>query len=117
MGCVESNLNDEEKAKRRRNKLLESELASDARKEDAKIKLLLLGAGESATNIFLKKDMVNLIDHTGESGKSTVFKQMKVIYGATYTTAERKQQIPTIHSNIIQGIKARLAFFRTSFLC
>jgi len=42
---VESNLSDEQKAKRRRHKALEAELAAQARKEEMKIKLLLLGAG------------------------------------------------------------------------
>lgn len=36
---------------------------------------------------------------------STIFKQMKVIYGEQYTEAERKQHIPTIFSNVIQAIK------------
>lgn len=70
---------------RAKNKDLEKELAAQAKQEDEKIKLLLLGAGES--------------------GKSTIFKQMKVIYGDQYSDAERKQQLPTIYSNILQAIK------------
>lgn len=75
----------EEVDKRRKNKEYENQLASQAKQEDEKIKLLLLGAGES--------------------GKSTIFKQMKVIYGDQYTEAERKQQVPTIYSNILQAMK------------
>lgn len=75
----------EEKEKRQRAAELERNLADQAKKEDEKIKLLLLGAGES--------------------GKSTIFKQMKLIYGVQYTEAEKRQQIPTIHSNIIQAMK------------
>ena len=41
----------------------------------------------------------------GESGKSTIFKQMKVIYGEIYSDGERKQQLPTIYSNVLQAIK------------
>jgi len=41
----------------------------------------------------------------GESGKSTIFKQMKVIYGDQYSDSERKQLIPTVHSNVLQAIK------------
>jgi GTPase SAR1 family protein len=71
--------------KKKKNKELESAMAAQARQEAEKIKLLLLGAGES--------------------GKSTIFKQMKVIYGEQYTEAERKQHLPTVYSNIIQAIK------------
>lgn len=70
---------------RAKNKELEQQLAAQAKQEDEKIKLLLLGAGES--------------------GKSTIFKQMKVIYGDQYSDAERKQQLPTIYSNILQAMK------------
>lgn len=83
MGCGPSSPEINEKKK---NSLeIDAELAKQAKKEDSKIKLLLLGAGES--------------------GKSTIFKQMKIIYGAKFTEKERKQQLPTIHCNILQGIK------------
>mmetsp|Transcript_25736 Transcript_25736/g.28062 ORF Transcript_25736/g.28062 Transcript_25736/m.28062 type:complete len:358 (-) Transcript_25736:452-1525(-) len=84
MGCTQS-LTPEEQEKRRKNKEYEQALANQAKQEDEKIKLLLLGAGES--------------------GKSTIFKQMKIIYGDQYTEAERRAQIPTIFSNILQAMK------------
>jgi len=67
MGCTSSSAEDGEK--KRKNKELDAQLASQAKQEDEKVKLLLLGAGES--------------------GKSTIFKQMKVIYGEQYTDAEK----------------------------
>lgn len=69
----------------KRSKELELEIERQSRQEAEKIKLLLLGAGES--------------------GKSTIFKQMKVIYGIEYSEAERKQQAPTIYSNVLTAMK------------
>lgn len=84
MGCGSSSEGDEAE-QRRKAKEFDAQLANQAKQEDEKIKLLLLGAGES--------------------GKSTIFKQMKVIYGDQYSEAEKKQQLPTIYSNILQAIK------------
>lgn len=67
------------------NKKLDAELEKDSRQEEEKIKLLLLGAGES--------------------GKSTIFKQMKIIYGTKFSEAERRIHTSTIHSNIILAMR------------
>ena len=53
--------------------------------EQSKIKLLLLGAGES--------------------GKSTIFKQMKVLYGLGFGEAEMRQMVPVIYNNTIVGMR------------
>lgn len=43
---------------------------------------------------------------TGESGKSTFIKQMRIIHGAGYTEEDRKGYIGQVHSNIFMAIKA-----------
>jgi hypothetical protein len=53
--------------------------------ESDKIKLLLLGAGES--------------------GKSTVFKQMRLLFGAPLSDEERIQITPIVYSNILSSMK------------
>lgn len=78
-------MSEEEKARMAASKALEDQMAAQYKKESEKIKLLLLGAGES--------------------GKSTVFKQMKVIYGKQYSDSERAAALPTIYSNIINAMK------------
>jgi GTPase SAR1 family protein len=54
-------------------------------KEQEKVKLLLLGAGES--------------------GKSTIFKQMRVLYGAPLSEEEKRQITPVVYSNTITSMK------------
>jgi len=83
------NLSPEEQAKRRKeretNQKLDQRLQSDLDKDSRWIKLLLLGAGES--------------------GKSTLFKQMRTIYGKGYSEQERISYINAIQSNVILAMK------------
>jgi len=41
----------------------------------------------------------------GESGKSTLFKQMVALYGAGFTEEERKQYPPIIHNNVVVSLQ------------
>lgn len=43
-----------------------------------------------------------------ESGKSTVVKQMKLIYDVPYTPEERDEYIEVIRSNTLQAMQAIL---------
>ena len=49
----------------------------------------------------------------GESGKSTIFKQMKVINKNGYTEKERKEFVSVVMSNAIAAIKALLGAYAT----
>lgn len=80
----------EEKARRKaeqaRSKKLDTAMASENAADQQINKLLLLGAGES--------------------GKSTLFKQMITIYGKGYPESERKTFTPIIWNNIITSMKS-----------
>jgi GTPase SAR1 family protein len=85
----DANLTPEERARRKaeaaRSKELANKLNSDHSADQQINKLLLLGAGES--------------------GKSTLFKQMITIYGKGYPEDERRTFAPIIYNNIITSMK------------
>ena len=80
-----SSLDAEGREAAKRTQEFEKIMAAEHRAETMKIKLLLLGAGES--------------------GKSTIFKQMKLIYGEGFDLATRMGMRTVIYSNVIQGTK------------
>eukprot|EP01108_Squamamoeba_japonica_P000525 TRINITY_DN1173_c0_g1_i1.p2 TRINITY_DN1173_c0_g1~~TRINITY_DN1173_c0_g1_i1.p2 ORF type:complete len:347 (-),score=143.72 TRINITY_DN1173_c0_g1_i1:44-1084(-) len=68
---------------------IEKQLKKDAAEFDAEVKLLLLGPGES--------------------GKSTLAKQMKLIHLGGFSDAERQQFRDICHSNVLNTAKVLLA--------
>ena len=68
-----------------RSKDIDKELEAAAKIENSRLRMLLLGAGES--------------------GKSTIFKQMKIIYGEKYSVAERRYFIGQIFLNVLETMK------------
>jgi guanine nucleotide-binding protein G(o) subunit alpha len=85
MGCTSSA---EERAALARSKQIEKNLKEDGIQAAKDIKLLLLGAGES--------------------GKSTIVKQMKIIHESGFTSEDFKQYRPVVYSNTIQSLVAIL---------
>jgi hypothetical protein len=59
----------------------------------------------------------------GESGKSTILKQMKVIYLESYPDEERRAFVHIVHSNILESIKTLIQHamarfvLRQTFIC
>jgi GTPase SAR1 family protein len=74
------------KQERMISKQIEKKVDSDLRNDLEVYKLLLLGAGES--------------------GKSTLFKQMITIYGAGYTERDRRNFIAPIHNNTLTAMQS-----------
>jgi len=87
--CSSESLTPEQAEQRRRDQArtreLEKALQDDQRQDRAVSKLLLLGAGES--------------------GKSTLFKQMITIYGKGFSDSERASYVSIIHNNIVLSMK------------
>ncbi|KAL3456361.1 guanine nucleotide binding protein, alpha subunit [Aspergillus heterothallicus] len=98
MGCMGSKPVDaaEEKDAAQRNARIEKALKNDKKVMDRTIKILLLGAGES--------------------GKSTIIKQMRIIHAGGFPEDERRQTRAVIYSNIVVAFKVLLEIMRTEDL-
>nr|XP_061813244.1 guanine nucleotide-binding protein G(o) subunit alpha-like isoform X5 [Nerophis lumbriciformis] len=83
MGCT---LSADEREARDRSKAIEKNLKEDGLTAAKDVKLLLLGAGES--------------------GKSTIVKQMKIIHEDGFSGDDVKQYKPVVYSNTIQSLAA-----------
>ncbi|XP_070575760.1 guanine nucleotide-binding protein G(s) subunit alpha-like [Ptychodera flava] len=88
MGCFGNGLSDEqkdeEKKRKEANKKIEKQIQKDKQIYRATHRLLLLGAGES--------------------GKSTIVKQMRILHVDGFSTEEKKQKIEDIKKNIRDAI-------------
>ncbi|KAK3333905.1 guanine nucleotide-binding protein alpha subunit [Cercophora scortea] len=85
MGC---GMSTEEKEGKARNEEIENQLKRDRMQQRNEIKMLLLGAGES--------------------GKSTILKQMKLIHEGGYSRDERESFKEIIFSNTVQSMRVIL---------
>lgn len=77
--CMGSGMTNEDRV----NKQIDNAQSKDLKKEEEIVKLLLLG--------------------TGESGKSTLFKQMKILYGKPYEPDELRELIPVVYNNVMSN--------------
>ncbi|XP_014249886.1 guanine nucleotide-binding protein G(i) subunit alpha isoform X1 [Cimex lectularius] len=84
MGCAISSSGEKEAVER--SKKIDKDLRADGERAAREVKLLLLGAGES--------------------GKSTIVKQMKIIHETGYSKEECEQYRPVVYSNTIQSLMA-----------
>eukprot|EP00455_Lapot_gusevi_P023004 TRINITY_DN2394_c0_g1_i3.p1 TRINITY_DN2394_c0_g1~~TRINITY_DN2394_c0_g1_i3.p1 ORF type:complete len:361 (-),score=80.61 TRINITY_DN2394_c0_g1_i3:267-1349(-) len=89
MGCCGSSLSEAEKADLGRSQQIDDLQNIDKSAERKIVKLLLLG--------------------TGESGKTTVLKQMHVIYAQGFNATQREQFRSVIRKNLVEGLQTLVA--------
>ncbi|KAJ5594765.1 Fungal G-protein alpha subunit [Penicillium hispanicum] len=85
MGCISSKPAEGDKLALQRNARIDRSIRMDKKTMDRTIKILLLGAGES--------------------GKSTIIKQMRIIHSRGFPEEERHQTRAVIYSNIVIAFK------------
>ncbi|KAJ6011242.1 hypothetical protein N7451_002654 [Penicillium sp. IBT 35674x] len=88
MGCIASKPAEADKDASQRNARIDRVIKSDKKTMDRTIKILLLGAGES--------------------GKSTIIKQMRIIHSRGFPEEERHQTRAVIYSNVVIAFKVLL---------
>ena len=93
MGCTPSKQTTQEEQDAIRNKEIDTQIKQAKADSQREVKLLLLGAGES--------------------GKSTVLKQMKLIHYGGYSQEERDEFKEIIYSNTVQSMRVILEAMET----
>jgi hypothetical protein len=89
--CSPQFMSQDQKEDAGKSKLIEKQNREEALADSDRIKLLLLGIGES--------------------GKSTIFKQMRLLYGQGFSEEEVNRYKWTIRSNIIESIQNGFTFY------
>ena len=105
MGC---GMSTEEKEGKERNEQIENQLKRDKLSQRNEIKMLLLGKHDSPDTIYLRDQELTPHPGAGESGKSTILKQMKLIHEGSYSRDERESFKEIIYSNTVQSMRVIL---------
>ncbi|MCJ1228587.1 Guanine nucleotide-binding protein alpha-2 subunit [Toensbergia leucococca] len=92
MGACMSSADSGEEDQKKRSRIIDAKLEEDSRRLKKECKILLLGSGES--------------------GKSTIVKQMKIIHQNGYTVDELALYRLTVYKNLIDCAKALIGAMR-----
>lgn len=90
----------------KRNATIEKLSTSDKKNMARTMKILLLGACID-DSIPHKAPLIRILG-AGESGKSTIIKQMRIIYSDGFSEDERRQTRAVVYSSIIVAFKVLL---------
>lgn len=89
----------------RRNEEIEKIIRVDKKKQEREVKLLLLGTDHGRGNDIVAIVLLTDVIGAGESGKSTVLKQMRIIHAGGFSKLERKQWRVVIFNNLINAFQ------------
>nr|XP_039270828.1 guanine nucleotide-binding protein G(i) subunit alpha-like [Styela clava] len=87
LGCIQAKSDDDREAEEQ-SKKIDKKIREEAASSNKRVRLLLLGAGES--------------------GKSTIAKQLRILHQSGFSEEERRQYKCVVHSNTLQSIHAIL---------
>lgn len=111
MGCMGSKpVDTTDKDALQRNARIDKVLKNDKKVMDRTIKILLLG---KSPDKFISAMCIHRPLGAGESGKSTIIKQMRIIHSGGFPDDERRQTRAVIYSNVVIAFKVLLDIMRT----
>ncbi len=92
-----------------RSRELDKVIRADEKRMAKEVKLLLLGMPsdplESRRGVLRWRPLTSSTTGAGESGKSTVLKQMKLIYAQGFSKTEKLEWKTVVFNNIIQSFR------------
>lgn len=105
MGCCAS-VEESDSVGKMRNEEIDGQLRMEKLNSKNEVKMLLLG---KIKNLIKISDKILIIKiGAGESGKSTLLKQMKLIYDGGFTNEEKEAYKEIIYNNSVQSIQVLL---------
>ena len=106
---------EELKREKKVNHQIEKMLKQDKKRMESEVKLLLLGKVSFCCVPIPFVAYRTCLSHAGagESGKSTIAKQMKILHLDGFTAKERKNHIPIIRNNAISAIQILIEATKT----
>lgn len=97
--------NHEEQEQKKKSQAIDRILEEDSKRLRKECKILLLGK-RTNRNVLLRRGVLMWLLGSGESGKSTIVKQMKIIHLKGYSEDELYNYRPTVFKNLVECAKA-----------
>jgi guanine nucleotide-binding protein G(i) subunit alpha len=89
---------------------IDKQLEEDHKKFKRECKILLLGTVVSIVIITLS--ILTTTTGSGESGKSTIVKQMKIIHQNGFSASELAEYRPVVYKNVLDSAQAIVVYMR-----
>lgn len=107
MGCGSSKVDQGDREAAQQSARIDRQLRHDRKIENKTVKILLLGKLRLLLQSCLPPVDENLLG-AGESGKSTIIKQMRILYSGGFQEDERIQVKAVIYSNVVVAFRVLL---------
>lgn len=110
---IEAQLREDWRQQRDVSREIDAQLRAERKAQRNHVKLLLLGWQMIIVREKLLLSLLVSLKGSGESGKSTFVKQMRIIHGRGYSEADRLDFRTPVFENIVSSMQAMLEAMKT----